>query len=168
MRSGAPPSPPITSGLAAHAPAHSVPAGHGNADTSTLPASSSSGAVVLGRLVEIEHHRAEPGVPDGERYRQQHPLVGFAGQPAQPLRYLDIGDAEDARLAELLQQADCAQCLQRGHDPAPVRTSDAATTNGAGGCHVKTPGIDPSANLTSAPHMPRRNRYSTPPRCRSG
>ena len=123
----------------------------------------------VGGVGEVEHDAALPGAADGQRDGQQHALVGLAGQRAQPLRDVHVGGGQYAGSSEVGEQPGRPGRQEPGHLLTPrARASDRATTSGAGGRHANTPGTVPSAVRTPGPHMPRRNRYRTPPRCSAG
>ena len=58
--------------------------------------------------------------------------------------------------------------LTKALDALGRLTYDTAVISGSGGCQLNTPAGCPSTTGVSGPHMPRRNRYITPPRCVPG
>src|SRR4051812_33825251 len=105
-------------------------------------------------------------------------LVEGAQKTARADRVPPVGGVEnlDGRAFgrhDCLMATRCAR-LRRAfgrHDAATAPTSsrsDKAVTRVAGGAQLNTPARWPSTTGVAGPHMPRRNRYSTPPRCRAG
>jgi hypothetical protein len=121
---------------------------------------------------EPQRDRALPHAAHAQRGGEQHRLVRLAAERAEPPRDVHVRDVQDAGVVEGAKQAGGAGGRARvegGHGRRPASRSDSATTRGPGGRHAHTPGTTPSADgVTASPHIPRRNRYSTPPRCRSG
>ena len=102
----------------------------------------------------------------------------YAGEGGQPLRDKHIRGLQDARVVEgaqpsggLLRPSPVGDIhLVDRHAAArlPSSRSDSSTTSAAGGCQLNTPAGCPSTTGVSRPHMPRTNRYSTPPKWRAG
>ena len=137
---------------------------------------------------QVDADRAEPHRADRQRQREQHPLVGLAGQPAEPGGDVHVGGVEHAGGVELGEQPGArerasraspgstapgpgadrsARRAARRSSRSPSSRSDSSTTSAGGGRQPKTPHGTPSTTGVSGPHMPRTNRYSTPPRWRS-
>ena len=118
----------------------------------------------------------QPRGPHRKGDGEEHGLVVDAGHSAEPEGDVDIGGGEHAGAVELGEQPGRPErhpgIEQIGVSHAactPVsRRSLTATTSAGGGDHENTPHGCPSTRGTTAPVIPRRNRYSTPARCSPG
>ena len=118
---------------------------------------------------------AHPRPAHGERGGQRDLRVLLPGQAGEALRDVHVGRAQHAGVVERAQQRGRAQRdvgrervgLREAH-PRPSSTSLSRVTSAADGRHENTPhGVSPITGV-AGPTMPRRNRYSTPARLRSG
>ncbi len=123
--------------------------------------------------VDVAEARPADGQRDGERERQVRLAARERGQSQ---RHVDVGCGEHAGVIELAQRrgrlAHAASVMQVGglDHGAPPRssTSLSATTKPGGGFHANTPhGLSPTTGV-AGPLIPRKKRYRTPARLRSG
>ncbi len=117
-----------------------------------------------------------------QRRRQQRRVVRPAAERAETAGDVRVGRGEDPRRVEQGQAAGrpagrrrververVAFGVGRAHAPSPSsKRSLSLVTNSVGGAHDHTPHGCPSTGTCSTALMPRRNRYSTPPRWRAG
>lgn len=104
---------------------------------------------------EIQAHRPRPYGAHRQRGGEQHQLLLFAGEPAQPLGHMDIRRREHPGLVELPQHPGPPLRHPDGyHEPPPASRSDSATISPAGGVQSNTPA--PAG--VPGPIMPRTNR----------
>ena len=128
---------------------------------------------------QIDTHRTGPQCTHRQSECQRDDFAAFARLRRQPGRHVHIGGVQNPGIIEGPQQPagiDRAAPMQgivghdRAHrgDPLPSSSSEIASTRSDGGRQLNTPAGCPSTTGVSGPHIPRRNRYTTPPRCRSG
>jgi hypothetical protein len=126
------------------------------------------GGLLRARHVEV--HRTGSQSAYGERGGEEHALVVLPAEPTEPQGHVHVGRREDAGVVEVAQQAGGSPYaldvvhVEVGQRAPRASRSDRSTTSWAGGDQGNAPQVVEPTTGVSGPHMPRRKRYSTPPR----
>ena len=141
------------------------------ASHASAPATAAVDADLLLDRPQVHTHRPAAQRAHHQRHRQRDRSSVSLRQRGEPLRHMHIGGSSTpASLNVCSRPRRARRCAIQVvmPPPAPSSRSDSAVISAAGGCQLNTPAGWPSTTGVSGPHMPRRNRYSTPPRCCAG